>query len=136
MIDDDRVRDDIAFIRRAIEQGRGYAGSHSVDLLVWGIALAVGYVGTYATVSGWWRINSIWLWAGCIGLPWLYSLRPLLARLFRSDPQATRPPMAEALQMLWFGCGIFLSTLSIVGIVAGCQSGGGWCARGRRGQGR
>ena len=119
MMDDDSVRDDIAFIRRAIEQGRGYAGSHSLDLLVWGIALAAGYVGTYATVSGWWRINSIWLWAACIGLPWLYSLRPLLVRLFRSEPQATRPPMAEALQMLWFGCGIFLSTFSVVVIVAG-----------------
>ena len=34
MIDDDSVRDDIAFIRRAIEQGRGYAGSHSLDLLL------------------------------------------------------------------------------------------------------
>ena len=38
-MDDDSVRDDIAFIRRAIEQGRGYAGSHSLDLLVWGVAL-------------------------------------------------------------------------------------------------
>src|SRR5262245_24377557 len=116
-MNDDSVRDDIAFIRHAIEQGRAYAGSHSLDLLVWGTALAVGYVGTYASVSGWWPINSTWLWAACIGLPWLYSLRPL--RLLRSEPQATRPRMAEALRMLWFGCGIFLSTFSIAVIVAG-----------------
>jgi hypothetical protein len=119
MTSDDSVRDDIAFIRRAIEQGRGYAGRHSLDLLIWGVALAIGYVGTYATVSGWWRINPDWLWAACIGLAWLYSLRRLLARLFGSEPQATRPPMAEALQMLWFGCGIFLTTFSIAVIVAG-----------------
>jgi hypothetical protein len=119
MTGDDSVRDDIAFIRRAIEQGRGYAGRHSLDLLIWGVALAIGYVGTYATVSGWWRINPDWLWAACIGLAWLYSLRRLLARLFGSEPQATRPPMAEALQMLWFGCGIFLTTFSIAVIVAG-----------------
>src|SRR5262245_51592566 len=87
-----------------------------------------GLYGTYATVSGWWRINSIWLWAACIGLPWLYSLRALLARLFRSEPQATRPPMAEALQMLWFGCGIFLSTFSVV-VIVGATCGRGGSAR-------
>jgi len=119
MTSKDSVREDIAFIRHAIEQGRGYAGAHSFDLLVWGIALAAGYVGTYATVTGWWRLNPNWLWAVCIVLPWLYSLRPLLVRLFRSEPQAPRPPMAEALRMLWFGCGIFLSTFSVVVIVAG-----------------
>jgi hypothetical protein len=118
MTGDDSVRDDIAFIRQAIEQGRGYAGRHSLDLLIWGVALAIGYVGTYATVSGWWRINPDWLWTACIGLAWLYSLRPLLARLFGSEPQATRPPMAEALRMLWFGCGIFLTTFSVAVIVA------------------
>jgi hypothetical protein len=114
MTSDDSVRDDIAFIRQAIEQGRGYAGRYSLDLLIWGVALAIGYVGTYATVSGWWRINPDWLWAACIILPWLYSLR-----LFRSQPRPPRPPMAEALRMLWFGCGIFLTTFSIAVIVAG-----------------
>src|SRR5262245_214949 len=88
MTGDDSIRDDIAFIRQAIEQGRGYAGRHSLDLLIWGVALAIGYVGTYATVSGWWRINPDWLWAACIVLPWLYSLR-----LFRSQPRPPRPPM-------------------------------------------
>src|SRR5215831_9601060 len=36
MTSKDSVREDIAFIRHAIEQGRGYAGAHSFDLLVWG----------------------------------------------------------------------------------------------------
>ena len=65
MTSKDSVREDIAFIRHAIEQGRGYAGAHSFDLLVWGIALAKGYLGTYATVTGWWRLNPNWLWAVC-----------------------------------------------------------------------
>ena len=114
MTGDDSIRDDIAFIRQAIEQGRGYAGRHSLDLLIWGVALAIGYVGTYATVSGWWRINPDWLWAACIVLPWLYSLR-----LFRSQPRPPRPPMTQALQMLWVGCGIFLSTFSVAVVLAG-----------------
>jgi len=125
MTSDDSVRDDIAFIRQAIEQGRGYAGRHSLDLLIWGVALAIGYVGTYATVSGWWRINPDWLWAACIVLPWLYSLR-----LFRSQPRPPRPPMTQALQMLWVGCGIFLSTFSVAVVLAGDMQQGWFSAVG------
>ena len=125
MTSDDSVRDDIAFIRQAIEQGRSYAGRHSLDLLIWGVALAIGYVGTYATVSGWWRINPDWLWAACIVLPWLYSLR-----LFRSQPRPPRPPMTQALQMLWVGCGIFLSTFSVAVVLAGDMQQGWFSAVG------
>jgi hypothetical protein len=125
MTSDDSVRDDIAFIRQAIEQGRGYAGRHSLDLLIWGVALAIGYVGTYATVSGWWRINPDWLWAACIILPWLYSLR-----LFRTQPRPPRPPMTQALQMLWVGCGIFLSTFSVAVVLAGDMQQGWFSAVG------
>lgn len=125
MTGDDSIRDDIAFIRQAIEQGRGYAGRHSLDLLIWGVALAIGYVGTYATVSGWWRINPDWLWAACIVLPWLYSLR-----LFRSQSRPPRPPMTQALQMLWVGCGIFLSTFSVAVVLAGDMQQGWFSAVG------
>jgi hypothetical protein len=125
MIGDDSIRDDIAFIRQAIEQGRGYAGRHSLDLLIWGVALAIGYVGTYATVSGWWRINPDWLWAACVVLPWLYSLR-----LFRSQPRPPRPPMTQALRMLWVGCGIFLSTFSVAVVLAGDMQQGWFSAVG------
>ncbi|MBV8418941.1 MAG: hypothetical protein JOZ26_02885 [Hyphomicrobiales bacterium] len=104
MTSKDSVREDIAFIRHAIEQGRGYADAHSFDLLVWGIALATGYLGTYATVTGWWLINPNWLWAVCIVLPWLYSLRRLLrSLLFHSQPTATPPLVVQALRMLWLG---------------------------------
>jgi hypothetical protein len=120
MTSKDSVGEDIAFIRHAIEQGRGYAGAHSFDLVVWGIALATGYLGTYATVTGWWLINPNWLWAVCIVLPWLYSLRRLLrSLLFRSQPTATPPLVIQALRMLWFGCGIFLSLFSVAVIAAG-----------------
>jgi hypothetical protein len=125
MTGDDSIRDDIAFIRQAIEQGRGYAGRHSLDLLIWGVAFAIGYVGTYATVSGWWRINPDWLWAACVVLPWLYSLR-----LFRSQPRPPRPPMTQALRMLWVGCGIFLSTFSVAVVLAGDMQQGWFSAVG------
>ena len=111
---EDALREEIAFIRRAIEEGRGYAAGRSADLVVWGIALAIAYLGTYARVRGWWTAETGLLWALCIALPWIYSLRPLLHRLIRRDSDITAVrPMTRALAMVWCGCGIFLTTLAV-----------------------
>jgi hypothetical protein len=77
-MNEDAVRDDIAFIRRTMEQGRQVAVTWGADTLVWGIAVAIGYFGTYARVRGLWNANPAWLWTACIVLPWAYSLRRLL----------------------------------------------------------
>jgi hypothetical protein len=117
---DDQVRQDIAFIRRAVEEGGAYATACGPDMLVWGVALAVGYLGTYAFIGGWSPVAPNGLWAVCIGLGWLYSLRPLLRQIVvgREDFPA-RGPMAQALAMLWRGCGTFLTILAIAAMASG-----------------
>jgi hypothetical protein len=121
---EEQAREDIAFIRRAIEEGSAYATACSPDMLVWGIAVAIGYLGTYAFIRGWSPIVPNALWAACIGLPWLYSLRRQLARLVGGAPPA-RGPMAQALSMLWLGCGVLLTTLAIACVSSG-DSREGW----------
>jgi hypothetical protein len=119
-MDADAAREDIAFIRRSIEQGRRIAGAWSPDMLVWGIAIALGYFGTYARVRGYWTINPDWLWLACILLPWAYSLRRLHARLFGRAPDApAERRLASPLAMLWFACGIFLTILGLAAIFSG-----------------
>ena len=118
MVVEDRAREDIAFIRRAIEEGGAYATACSPDMLVWGIAVALGYVGTYAFVRGWSPIAPRWVWTVCIGLPWLYSLRRQFASLF-GGPRPLRGPMAQAVGMLWLGCGIFLTIMGIAAASTG-----------------
>jgi hypothetical protein len=114
MTAEDRTREDIAFIREVIEEGGAYAAACSPDMLVWGIAVAIGYLGTYAFVRGWSPIAPRLVWTVCIGLPWLYSLRRQFAGLV-GRPRLQRGPMVQALGMLWLGCGIFLT---ITGITA------------------
>ena len=113
---EDQAREDIAFIRRAIEEGAAYATASSPDMLVWGIALAIGYLGTYGFVRGWSPVVSGMLWSACLGLPWLFSLRRMTKGLTGRGLPA-RGPMAQALAMLWFACGIFLTTLAIAAMV-------------------
>jgi hypothetical protein len=118
---EDQAREDIAFIRRAIEEGGAYATASSPDMLIWGISVAIGYLGTYGFVRGWSPIGPRGLWAICLGLPWLFSLRRV-ARGHHGKVRARRP-MAQALAMLWLGCGIFLTTPGIAVIVAEPRSG-------------
>jgi hypothetical protein len=124
---DDQVRQDIAFIRRAVEEGGAYATASSPDMLVWGVAVALGYLGTYAFFRGWSPVAHQSIWAACLGLGWLYSLRRLLRRIVvgRKD-FPTRGPMAQALAMLWLGCGTFLTILAIAVLTSGDMR-VGWC---------
>jgi hypothetical protein len=119
-MDEDAVREDIAFIRRSIEQGRRIAGAWSPDMLVWGIAVAIGYFGTYGRARGYWTVEPNWLWLACILLGWAYSLRRLRGRLFARDPDApAERRLASPLAMLWFACGIFLTILGLASIFSG-----------------
>ena len=119
-MNEDAVRDDIAFIRRTMEQGRRVVGAWGPDVLVWGIAIAIGYFGTYARVRGYWTIDPDWLWLACILLPWAYTLRRLPARLFARQPDApAERGLASPLAMQWFACGIFLTILGLATIFSG-----------------
>lgn len=120
---DDAVRDEIAFIRRAIEEGRGYASGRSPDMVVWGVAVAIGYLGTYARVRRWWGIDPDWLWAVCIGVPWLFSLR----RLLPGAPRPAGKPMGRAMALLWLGSGVSLTVLGVGASLSGEVS-QGWLA--------
>jgi len=122
---EDQAREDIAFIRRAIEEGGAYATASSPDMLVWGIAVAIGYLGTYGFLRGWSPVAPNALWAACLGLPWLFSLRRVARGLAGREVPA-HGPMAHALAMLWLGCGIFLTTLAIAVMWTG-EARGGWC---------
>ena len=122
---EDQAREDIACIRRAIEEGGAYATASSPDMLVWGITVAIGYLGTYGFVRGWSLIAPGSLWAACLGLPWLFSLRRM-ARGLAGRKVLGRGPMAQALAMLWLGCGVFLTTLGIA-VMATDEARSGWC---------
>jgi hypothetical protein len=63
----------------------------------------------------------------CLGLGWLYSLRRPLRQIIASGKDLpARGPMAQALAMLWLGCGMFLTILAIAVLTSG-DTRQGWC---------
>ena len=115
---EDRAREDIAFIRRAIEEGGAYATARSPDMLVWGIAVAIGYLATYSFLRGWSPIGPNAVWAICVILPWAYSLRRVARHTIGGEPVAHRP-MALALAMLWLAIGIFITITLVLAMATG-----------------
>lgn len=118
MVVEDKAREDIAFIGRAIEEGGAYATARSPDMLVWGIAVAIGYLATYGFIRGWSPIGPNAVWAVCIILPWVYSLRHVARHAIANEPVARRP-MAQALAMLWLATGIFITMTVILAMATG-----------------
>ena len=115
---EDQARENIAFIRRAIEEGSAYATASSPVMLVWGVAVAVGYLGTWGFIRGWSPVGPGALWAACMGLPWLFSLRRMA--IGPAGGRLSHPgPMAQALRMLWLGCAVVLTTLAVAAMWTG-----------------
>jgi hypothetical protein len=102
------ARDDIAFIRQAVADGRAFAFGRSPDILVWGIALAAGFFANYAVLKYGAPFNIGWIWLGTLILPWAFTLR----RAFRSS-HGSGSVLVQAVSAVWIGSGIFLTTLTI-----------------------
>ncbi|HYM30619.1 MAG TPA: hypothetical protein VEU47_04930 [Candidatus Cybelea sp.] len=107
---DDSVRDDIAFIRRTIEEGRTSATDWGGFLIMWGLYVALAQLATYAFVRRWSPLDPNWIWNVFILLPWAYSIYLVRRRRFARR----RTLQGRTLLMLWFGLGIFLTLLGFL----------------------
>jgi hypothetical protein len=113
---DDQARADIALIRAAVDQGRAYALARSPDMIVWGLLVGAGYLGTWAIVTGHASIRPGLLWIVVLAIGWLFYV---LRRLPGRESPAPRRPLVVALRMLWLGIGICLTLTAVVGILSG-----------------
>lgn len=108
------LRDEIAFIKNALEEGRSYARMRSADFAVWGVAIAAGYFGTYARVIHLWSIDPRLIWYVPVGLAWAFSLRNAIPALIRRAPRTPPSPMVRTLRSVWLGYGLTVMTLAVL----------------------
>lgn len=110
----DNLREEIAFIKNALEEGRSYARMRSADFAVWGAAIAAGYFGTYAHVTRLWSVDPRLIWYVPVGLAWAFSLRDAIPALIRRAPRVAPSPMVRALRSIWLGYGFTTMTLAVL----------------------
>lgn len=110
----DDLREEIAFIKSALEEGRSYARMRSADFAVWGAAISAGYFGTYAHVAHLWSADPRLIWYVPVALAWAFSLRDAIPALIRGGPRTAPSLMVRTLRSIWLGYGLTATTLAVL----------------------
>ena len=70
---DSQVLEDIAYLKKVIEDSRKVVIDNGVIMLTWGILVVVGMILTYAYIHFGLKIPETWLWIVLIGIGWILS---------------------------------------------------------------
>lgn len=114
MTDEERrsAREDLAMIRRLMEQSRGTVDAAAPHFMLWGVLVTGALLASYANAVGALAVDETWLWVGTIGVGWVASI-VIGAR--RSREAAVRGPGGRIMAAIWIGAGIALTLLGFVG---------------------
>ncbi|WP_374763085.1 hypothetical protein [Yunchengibacter salinarum] len=106
---------DLALIRRMMEEGRARLGADGRHVTLWGIIVALGFLGTWAVVAGYLPRVSPWLWVwlplGLIG--WTVSMV-----IGRNTPGSSNP-VGRIGDAAWLAVGLSMTVVLIAGLVGG-----------------
>lgn len=124
-MDDDRnatPENDLAFIRRLIQDSRRMVGVDARPFIVWGALVVIGAAGEYAAgavgADGW----VVWMWLTLVAVGWVVSLAVWAGRR-RTKGRVT---LAErALAAVWIGSWVAMTLLGFVGFLGGHLAGAG-----------
>jgi hypothetical protein len=112
-------REDLAAIRRLMEESQAAAGEDGRHFLLWGTLTAAGLLGTYAGVTGALAIDPRWLWGVLVALGWIGSFWIGA----RGNRQArVRTLGRRLLAVVWTACGVTLSLIAAAGLFGGAVS--------------
>lgn len=106
------AREDLATIRRLMEQSRGTVEAAGPHFVTWGVLITAALLISYANAIGSVAIDELWLWIGVVGLGWLLSI-VIGARSSRD--RTVRGPGGRIMASIWIGAGI---ALTLIGFVA------------------
>jgi hypothetical protein len=108
------AKQELAFIRKVIQDSRSTMVDNGVEYIFWGVLVACGMFGTFALdkLNATDRAGGAWiyltLWIGIMGGGWTYSL----IRYLRLHRQARVHTLAgRMLGTIWLACGITIMLL-------------------------
>lgn len=108
--------EDLAMIRRLMEQNRGVIHGTAAHYLLWGVLVTAGLLATWASVQGRLGIEVAWIWPVTIGAGWLASMW-IGYRQDRAAPVNT--PAGRVMSAIWIGAGVAMTLLGFVGLYSG-----------------
>ncbi len=122
-MNDTRIVEDIAYLRKVVEDSRRVVVDNGIHLLSWGILVVVGMLLTYASVNGVLRLPPLWIWIVVIGLGWMVSMWSAWRETKRAR---TRTFINRVLGSVWLGLGFIMTVIGFLGPATGATS--SWAA--------
>ncbi len=111
----DRIdaQQELAFIRKVIQDSRRVAVDNGVDYIVWGVLVSLGMFATIGLellrVTG---AAYLLLWIAVMGGGWVFSL---VRHLRERSTERVRTMAGAILNALWLACGIVIMILIFIG---------------------
>lgn len=112
---EERAREDLAVIRRIMEESRREVTDRGVHFLIWGGISTVGLVLTWLALEGPLGLNPAWAWVGLLAVGWAASV--ILGR--RAERGARVATLGRRLlSVTWVATGITMTAVGLAGMFA------------------
>lgn len=108
--------EDLAMIRRLMQQSRGMVQDAAVHYLLWGGLVTAGLLLTWASATGLIGLGLWWIWPVAIGAGWVGSTWIG----YRQDRAArVSTPAGRVMSGIWLGAGVTMTLIGFVGMGTG-----------------
>ncbi len=118
-MNDSQVLEDLAYLKRVVQDSRRVVVDNGVQLLSWGILIVFGMIATYAYVHLGLNLPETWMWIILIGIGWGLSIWLGWIKMKRSHAITF---IQKVLSSIWIGLGVTMTIIGFLGPVTGAIS--------------
>ncbi len=110
------AQDDIALIKRVMEDSRRIFVEDGKMMMLWGTLVVIGLMAQYAALTTAFPLSDFWIWTVCIGTGWVVTLCYSRTREARSCVQTFAGKM---LSTTWMACGMAMTMIGFIAVPSG-----------------
>lgn len=113
-MDQQNALEEIALIKRVIEESREFTFNIGRNIIVWGILISFAVFTSYGTIVMGYHVIALWIWVVTIGAGWIFSIVTGMCEKSRTQNFGVR-----IISYLWTSCGIAMTILGFAGTTSG-----------------
>lgn len=113
-MDQQSAIEEIALIKRVIEESREFTFNIGKNITIWGILISIAVFGSYGAIITGHAGFGIWIWAATIGAGWIFSIISGIREKSRERNLGVR-----IISFVWTSCGIAMTILGFAGTLSG-----------------
>ncbi len=113
-MDQQTAIEEIALIKRVIEESREFTFNIGKNIIVWGILISAAIFGSYGAIIMGHGGLSLWIWAAAIGAGWIFSIIAGIREKSREKNLGVK-----IISFVWTSCGIAMTILGFAGTISG-----------------